>query len=87
MHSTKAMIQRIKSLNEYFCRLDMAEGDPKIGTNDSWSGKPINLSTLDNDIPTLYHAGESNCSQLVRLVFEEEGIQWNSRSVKMFILS
>ena len=65
----------------------MAEGDPKIGTNDSWSGKPINLSTRDNEIPTLYHAGESNCSQLVRLVFEEEGIEWNSRSVKMSILS
>lgn len=57
----------------------MAEGDPKIGSVDSWGGNQITLSTPETDLPTLYHARESNCSQLVRLVFEEEGIKWNSR--------
>ena len=62
----------------------MVEGDPKIGKIDSWSGRPIILSTQENEQPTLYHASESNCSQLVRLVFEEEGIEWSSRYAFQF---
>ena len=64
----------------------MAEGDPKIGSVDSWGGNLITLSTPETDLPTLYHACESNCSQLVRLVFEEEGIKWNSRLATDMIL-
>ena len=64
----------------------MAEGDPKIGSVDSWGGNQITLSTPETDLPTLYHARESNCSQLVRLVFEEEGIKWNSRWATDMIL-
>ena len=59
----------------------MAEGDPKVGQVDSWRGDEITISTRDDPIPTLYHSETSYYSQLVRLVLEEEGIQYKSRAV------
>ena len=59
----------------------MAEGDPKVGQVDSWRGDKITTSTRDDPIPTLYHTDSSYYSQLVRLVLEEEGIQYKSRNV------
>ena len=57
----------------------MAEGDPKIGQNDSWRGDLISISTAEDPMPTLYHTDTSYYSQIVRLVLEEEGIQYKSR--------
>ena len=60
-------------------RKTMAEGDPKIGQNDSWRGDLISISTTEDPMPTLYHTDTSYYSQIVRLVLEEEGIQYKSR--------
>ena len=45
----------------------MAEGDPKLGQNDSWRGDPISLSTPEDEVPTLYHTDTSYYSQVSRL--------------------
>ena len=42
----------------------MAEGDPKLGQNDSWRGDPISLSTPEDEVPTLYHTDTSYYSQV-----------------------
>ena len=60
-------------------RKTMAEGDPKIGQNDSWRGDLISVSTAEDPMPTLYHTDTSYYSQIVRLVLEEEGVQYKSR--------
>ena len=57
----------------------MAEGDPKIGQTDSWRGDLISISTAEDPMPTLYHTDTSYYSQIVRLVLEEEGVQYKSR--------
>lgn len=57
----------------------MAEGDPKLGQNDSWRGDPISLSTPEDEVPTLYHTDTSYYSQVVRLVLAEEGVEYRSR--------
>ena len=61
----------------------MAEGDPKVGQVDSWRGDEITISTRDDLVPTLYHTDASYYSQLVRLVLEEEGVQYKSREVNI----
>ena len=63
----------------------MAEGDPKIGQNDSWRGDLISISTTEDPIPTLYHTDTSYYSQIVRLVLEEEGIQYKSRHFDIYL--
>ena len=57
----------------------MAEGDPNIGQTDSWRGDLISISTAEDPMPTLYHTDTSYYSQIVRLVLEEEGVQYKSR--------
>ena len=57
----------------------MAEGDPNIGQTDSWRGDLISISTTEDPMPTLYHTDTSYYSQIVRLVLEEEGVQYKSR--------
>jgi len=57
----------------------MAAKDPCIGKRDSWRGDLVELHTAQSPLPTLYHAEPSYYSQVVRLVMEEEGINYISR--------
>ena len=57
----------------------MASGDPKLGHLDSWRKDEITLSIPESDVPTLYHTDMSYYSQVVRLVLEEEGVNYRSR--------
>ena len=59
----------------------MAEGDPKLHQFDSWRNDAITLSGPDNDTPTLYHFEKSYCSQIVRLVLEEDAVVYKSRAM------
>merc|ERR1719239_310198 len=58
----------------------MASGDPKLGVADSWRRSDIPTKSKEDDTkPTLYHTDTSYYSQVVRLVLEEEGIDYVSR--------
>ena len=46
---------------------------------DNWRGDLVELHTSQSALPTLYHAEPSYYSQVVRLVMEEEGINYISR--------
>ena len=59
----------------------MAEGDPKLDQFDSWRNDLVVLSSADNDTPTLYHFEKSYYSQIVRLVLDEEGVEYKSRAM------
>ena len=43
----------------------------------------MELHTAQSALPTLYHAGPSYYSQVVRLVMEEEGINYISREIQI----
>ena len=61
--------------------ITMAEGDPKLDQFDSWRNDLVVLSSPDNDTPTLYHFEKSYYSQIVRLVMDEEGVEYKSRAM------
>lgn len=51
----------------------------------SWSSLSTQVSALrlGTDVPILYHAGSSVCSQKVRLALAETGLDWESRNLDM----
>ena len=50
---------------------------------DNWRGDLVELHTSQSALPTLYHAEPSYYSQVVRLVMEEEGINYISRETQI----
>merc|ERR1712088_1029995 len=58
----------------------MASGDPRLGVADSWRRSDLPTKSKEDDTkPTLYHTDTSYYSQVVRLVLEEECIDYVSR--------